>query len=158
MQFRDFIVSKATIDELVSTTRNEVLAEMTDALIAARTISPNMRQGVLTALIDRENHGSTGIGGGLAIPHAKHPGIAKLIGLFARSREGVQFDSLDGEPAHLFFLLLSSQESYAQHLETLGYISKHLSDDIFRSFLLRARDKKENMELLEEADQKALSI
>ena len=156
MQFRDFVVRNAIVGDLQSTTKNESLAEMVDALIASGAISKELRQGVLTALLDREKLGSTGIGQGIAIPHAKHPGIKKLIGLFARSREGVQFDALDGEVVHLFFLLLSNQEHAAQHLEALAYVSKHLRDEIFCRFLLRARDEKEILELLEEADQKAL--
>lgn len=157
MQFRDFIASNAIIGDLVSTTKNEAIAEMCDAMIGAGVIGKDMRQGVLTALLDREKLGSTGIGEGLAIPHAKHPGVTKLVGLFARSREGVAFDSLDGNPAHLFFMLLSNQESAAQHLEALAYVSKHMREDFFRKFLLNARDTKEIRELLEEADQKALS-
>ncbi len=157
MQFRDFIIKSAVVGDLISTTKNEVIAEMTDALIDSGAIAKELRQGVLTALLDREKLGSTGIGQGLAIPHAKHPGIKKLIGLFARSREGVTFDSMDGEPTHLFFLLLSNQECATDHLEALAYVSKHLREDIFRRFLLKARDAREIVELMEEADQKALS-
>jgi len=154
MQFRDFVVRNAILGDLVSTSKNEVLAEMVDALIAAGALVKDLRQGVLTALLDREKLGSTGISHGIAIPHAKHPGIKKLIGLFARSREGVQFDAIDGEPVHLFLLLLSNQEHAAQHLEALAHVSKHLREEIFCRFLLRARDEKEILELLEEADQK----
>lgn len=157
MQFRDFIDKSAVVDDLLSTSKNEAIAEMVDALIAAGSLSKDLRQGVLTALLDREKLGSTGIGQGIGIPHAKHPGMKRLIGLFARSREGVQFDALDGEPVHLFYLLLSNQECATDHLEALAYVSKHLRDDIFRRFLLKARDAKEITELLEEADQKALS-
>lgn len=157
MLFRNFVVRGAIIDDLASTTKDQALVEMTDALIAAGGISKEMRQGVLTALMDREELGSTGVGQGIAIPHAKHPGVKKLVGLFARSREGVEFDSLDGEPAHLFFLLLSNQEHATQHLEALAYVSKNLREDIFRRFLLKARDNKEIYELLDEADQKGMS-
>ena len=155
MQFRDFLVRDAIIGDMMSSTKNEAIAEMTDALIKARVISQELRQSVLAALLDREKLGSTGIGQGIAIPHAKHPSIKHLIGLFARRREGVQFDALDGEPVHLFFLLLSNQESAAQHLEALAYVSKHLREEIFRRFLLTARDVREIIELLDEADQKS---
>jgi mannitol/fructose-specific phosphotransferase system IIA component (Ntr-type) len=156
MQFRDFIVRTAIIDDLESTTKNEAIAEMVDALIKSQTISEDMRQGVMTALLDREKLGSTGIGQGIAIPHAKHPGIKKLVGLFARSREGVNFEAIDGEPAHLFFLLLSNQECAGKHLEALAYVSGNLRDEIFRRFIQKARDAKEIIELMEEADQKSL--
>ncbi len=157
MQFRDFISPQAILGDLVSLTKPEAIAEMVDAMITAEIITPELRQGVLTALLDRETLGSTGIGGGIAIPHAKHPAVKKLVGLFARSREGVVFDALDGEPVHIFFLLLSNQECAGQHLEALAYVSKNLRSDIFRRFLLRARDRKEIEELMEEADQNSLS-
>ncbi|MBN2714157.1 MAG: PTS sugar transporter subunit IIA [Planctomycetes bacterium] len=157
MQFRDFVVNKAIVGDLVSTTKNEAIAEMTDALIASGAVSKDLRQGVLSALIDREKLGSTGIGQGIGIPHAKHPGIKSLIALVARSREGVEFASLDGEPVNIFFMMLSNQECATQHLEALAYVSKHLRDDIFRRFLIKARDAKEIAELLEEADQKSIS-
>ncbi len=153
MNFRDFIVRDAIVGDLVSSGKNEAIAEMTDALIKARAISQDLRQGVLTALLNREKLGSTGIGKGLAIPHAKHPGIKGLVGVFARSREGVMFDAVDGEPVHLFFLLLSNQEHSGQHLEALATVSKRMREDIFRSFLLAARDENEILELLDEADQ-----
>lgn len=156
MHFRDFVSPATIMGDVLSTNKSDALAEMTDRLIGARVITPDLRQGVLTALIDREKLGSTGVGQGIAIPHAKHPGLRKLVGLFARSREGVEFDSLDGEPAHLFFLLLSNQDCVAEHLAALAYVTKHLRDDIFCRFLLKARDEKEIYELLEEADQKAL--
>lgn len=157
MLFNDFISSNAIVDDLASTDKSDAIVEMVDALIAAGSISSELRQGVLTALFDREKVGSTGLQNGIAIPHAKHPGIKKLTGLFARSREGVAFDALDGEPTHLFFLLLSNQECIGDHLGALAYISKHLRGDIFSRFLKNARDAKEIYELLVEADEKALS-
>ncbi len=157
MQFRDIINPRSIVGDLIATEKQDALVEMTDALIESGCLSGELRQSVLQALIDRENLGSTGVGGGIAIPHAKHPAIKRLIALFARSREGVEFEALDSQPVHLFFLLLSNQESAPQHLEALAYVSKNLRDDIFRRFLLKARDEKEIFELLEEADQKALS-
>lgn len=157
MQFRDFINKACIRGDLVSSTKAEVIAEMLDTLIAENQISQDMREGVLKALLEREAIGSTGIGGGLAIPHAKHPAIKKLTGVFARSREGIAFDAVDGQPAHILILLLSNQDMALQHLEALTYISKHFKEEIFKSFLLNARDEKEIRELLDEADQKGLA-
>jgi mannitol/fructose-specific phosphotransferase system IIA component (Ntr-type) len=157
MYFRDFIVPEAILGDLVSTSGPEALSEMVDALVRAGSLSEEIRQGVLTALIDREAVGSTGIGQGIAIPHAKHPAVRKLVGLVARSREGVQFDSLDGEPVHLFFLILSNQAAAGEHLKALAYISRHLRNEIFHRFLLRARDEREIRKLLEQADEQGVS-
>ncbi len=156
MYFRDFIAPEATIGDLVSTSGPEALSEMVDALVRTNYLSQEIRQSVLTALLDRESVGSTGIGQGIAIPHAKHPGLRKLVGLVARSREGVAFDSLDGEPVHLFFLLLSNQAAAGEHLKALAYVSQHLRNEIFRRFLFRARDENEIRKLLEEADEQGV--
>lgn len=156
IQFRDFIASAAILDNLESTTKNEVLAEMVEALVQAGLVREETRRGILNALRNREKLGSTGIGQGVAIPHAKHPAVKKIIGLFARSREGVDFDALDGERVHIFFLLLSNHDSATQHLECLAYISKHLRDDNFCRFLHNARDTNEIKELLAEADENAV--
>lgn len=152
MLFKDLIPAQNIVGNLVSSTKNEVLAEMLDALIAAGSLPADLRQGVLTALIEREEITSTGIGNGIAVPHAKHPAIKKMIGLFARSREGVDFGAIDGKPVHIFVMLLSSQELIQDHLQSLAYVAKNLNSEIFRSFLLNARDEKEITELMEEAD------
>lgn len=155
MLFRDLIAPAAIIDNLTSTSKNQVLAEMVDGLIAAGEISEDIRQGVLTALIEREAITSTGVGNGIAIPHAKHPAIKKMTGMLARSREGIDFDSIDGKPVHLFVMLLSSQDLIQQHLQALAYVAKSMNKEIFRSFLVNARDAKEIEELLDEADAKS---
>ena len=152
--FKDLVSSDSIIGNLVSTTRNEVLAEMVDKLIKVGEIPADCRESILMALIEREEITSTGLGNGIAIPHAKHPTISKMTGLIARSKEGVEFDSLDGKPVNIFIMLLSSQELVQQHLYSLAYVAKHLNDEIFRSFILNARDEKEITELLDEADLK----
>ena len=157
MQFRDFIPAKAILGDLDSLNKDAVIPEMVDALIRNGILRPEMRAGVLGALLEREKLGSTGIGQGVAIPHAKHPGIRKVVGLFARSREGVEYDALDGQPVHLFFMLLSNQDAASSHLECLAYISKHLRDKVFCRFLQDARDADEIAELLREADEKAMT-
>jgi PTS system fructose-specific IIA component/PTS system nitrogen regulatory IIA component len=156
IQFRNFIAQDAIVDDLEATDKNSLLSELVDVLIDSGQLRPETRKGVLTALRDREELGSTGIGQGVAIPHAKHPAIKKIVGAFGRSREGIDFDALDGEPVNLFFLLLSNHDSATEHLECLAYISKHIRDDTFRRFLRNARDKDEIVELLAEADEKAL--
>jgi len=156
IRFRDFIDPAAVVDDLESTDKNEVLAELVDTLIRAGQLREETRKGILSALRNREKLGSTGIGQAVAIPHAKHPSIKKIVGALGRSREGIPYDALDGEPVHLFFLLLSNHDSASEHLECLAYISKHIRDDNFRRFLRNARDTAEIVELLAEADDKAL--
>ena len=154
MQFRDFLVP-AILDDLAARTRNEVLAEMTDALVQNQILPSDSRESVLAALRDRERLASTAIGKSthFAIPHAKHPSVRKLTGLFARSREGVPYDSPDGEPVHLFMLLLSNHHCADKHLDALAYAIKQFRDPEFRNFVLNARGREQIAQLLDDADQ-----
>ena len=155
MQFRDFLVP-AILDDLAARTRDEVLSEMTDALIQAEVLAPESRESVLSALRDRERLASTAIGKNtrFAIPHAKHPSVRKLTGLFARSREGVPYGSPDGESVRLFMLLLSNHHCADKHLDALAYAIKQFRDPDFRRFLLNARDREQIAEFLDDADQR----
>ena len=154
MLFRDFLVP-VILDDLAAHTRNEVLAEMTDALVRTQVLSPDSRESVLAALRDRERLASTAIGKNthFAIPHAKHPSVRKLTGLFARSREGVPYDAPDGEPVHLFMLLLSNHHCADKHLDAVAYAIKQFRDPDFRRFLLNARGSEQIAEFLDAADQ-----
>ena len=106
----------------------------------------------MKALIKREELGSTGIGGGVAVPHTKHPCVGRLVGIVARSEKGVEFDALDGEPVHLIFLLLSPNESAGVHLAALERIASLIRDNDFRRFMTKAMGKKEMIEILREVD------
>jgi PTS system nitrogen regulatory IIA component len=85
---------------------------------------------------------STALGDGVAIPHGKLPGVRRVIAAFARSKAGVDFQSLDGKPTHLFFLLVAPEDSAGAHLKALARISRLLKDPSFRSRLLEAPDAK----------------
>lgn len=154
MQFRDFLASDRILSDLVATTKAEAIAELAQPLFDSQAISPDLRDGVLSALFHREQLQSTALGQGLslAIPHAKHPGVRGLIGVFGRSREGVEFESPDGRPVHLFFLLLSNRECADRHLEALAYISRKCRDEEFRNYLTRATTKAQIADFLEDSD------
>ena len=154
MLFETFIAPTSIITQLSSTTQQEVLAELIDEAVRLGLIQNGMRKGVLSALVERESISTTGIGKGIAIPHAKYQGINNVVGLLARSRTGVNFNALDGADVHLFFLILSDQNDVSQHLEALSYVSKRLRNEMFRRFLVRARDAHEIYELLLEEDKK----
>ncbi|WP_321531972.1 PTS sugar transporter subunit IIA [uncultured Desulfuromonas sp.] len=132
--------------DIQSVAKNEVLAEMTDVLL--RSAKDLNREDVLSVLLERERLGSTGIGEGVAIPHGKLKKIDQLILAFGRSRKGVDFDSMDGKPAHLFFLLLAPEESISVHLKTLARISKLLKDTDVRDRLLMATSGEEIYEII----------
>ena len=113
-------------------------------------IRPEFR--IVTAILKREELGSTGIGRGVAVPHTKHPSVDRLVGSVAISSEGVNFDSLDGEQVQLLFLLISPPDRPGDHLRALENISRQLRDDTFCRFLKQAKNAEEIWQLLDEAD------
>ena len=146
------IPSEAIIDSLKSTEKQSVLEEMVQALIDAGRIDEGALPGILEALMGREDLGSTGIGKGVAVPHAKHESVHGLVAAFGRSREGVEFAALDGQPVNLVFLILSSKEHSGQHLGALARVARLVRDDRFCRFLREAGDAKGLAELFAEAD------
>jgi fructose-specific phosphotransferase system IIA component len=155
MKLTDLIDPKAIVSEIQSTSKEDVIKELVEALAATGKIDPKDTKKLIAALMAREQLGSTGIGLGLAVPHAKHNSVGNLVAAFGRSKKGIDFDSLDGEPVYLVFLLLSNKEAAGPYLEALAYITKLLRDDLFCQFLKKAKDHDELVELLlKEADQK----
>lgn len=130
--------------------KDQALEQMTEVLLRA---APGLgREAVLQVLRERERLGSTGIGEGVAIPHGKLKTVDRLLLAFGRSRAGVDFDSMDGKPAHLFFLLLAPEDSVSIHLKTLARISKLLKDAQVRAQLMAARDAAELYEIIRTGD------
>ncbi len=155
MKLSSIILSEAIIEELQSTDKKSVLTEMVACLVEAGRIkkeSAFSSGGVVDALLVREELGSTGIGKGVAVPHAKHESVEGLVAAFGRSKSGIEFASLDGQPVRLVFLLLSSKDSSGAHLEALARVARLARDGRFCRFLRDAKDRKELSELLAEAD------
>jgi PTS system fructose-specific IIA component/PTS system nitrogen regulatory IIA component len=100
----------------------------------------------------REDLGSTGIGRGVAVPHTKHPSVSRLVGTVAVSPKGIEFESLDGEPVQLFFLLVSPPDRPGDHLRALENISRQLRDESFCRQLKSATGPADIQRLLAEAD------
>ncbi len=136
MKIVELLSPEAIVADMKSTEKFAALAELTDSLVAFQT---NLdRDEVLRVLHEREHLGSTGIGDGVAIPHGKLKKLDQLLLAFGCSKGGVDFDSMDGKPAHLFFLLLAPEESVGIHLKTLARISKLLKSPAVRESLLNA--------------------
>jgi nitrogen PTS system EIIA component len=152
MKFSDFIAPKAIQAVLSSTSKEAVVGELVDALVASGNIKASDREDIIRAIMKREELGSTGIGRGIAVPHTKHAGVDRLVGTVGVSPDGIEFDSLDGQNAQLFFLLVSPPDRPGDHLRALENISRQLRDDTFCRFLKQSKTMEDILQLLEEAD------
>ena len=153
MRMSDFVVRDAIVPELTATSKEAVIKEMVEALRAAGNFKSGETEDIVRAIQKRELLGSTGIGRGVAIPHAKHPGAERLLGTIAVSRAGVGFESLDGEPVHVFVLLVSPNDRPGDHLRALENVSRCLRDDGFIKALRTAAGREDIGRLLDRADQ-----
>jgi len=152
MKITDILVREASILDLKSTAKDDLLAEMAAALAA---VEPALEaESLLGVLREREALQSTGIGEGVAIPHGKIDGLDRLVAAFARSTTGVDFDSIDGQPTQLLFLLVVPEQSGGQHLKALARISRFFRDASFREKLLGATDLEEIFRAIKEEDAK----
>ncbi|PQO31941.1 PTS sugar transporter subunit IIA [Bremerella cremea] len=152
MKFADFISVKAIKPELESKDKEAVIRELVASLVASGEIMEDSAESIIKAIMKREELGSTGIGRGIAVPHTKHPSVEKLVGTVGVSTEGVDFNSLDGESVHLFFLLVSPPDRPGDHLRALENISRQLRDDMFCKFLKQSKTIDDIKQLLDEAD------
>lgn len=152
MKIVDLLNPAAIAADIEATGKNEALAELTDVM---RKVENGLdRDEVIRVLQERERLGSTGIGEGVAIPHGKLKDLDRLLISFGRSRRGVDFDSMDGKPAHLFFLLIAPEESVGVHLKTLARISKLLKNPAVRRRLLDAAGSEELYRIISEEEEK----
>ena len=152
MKIMDFLNPQAISADLKSTKKREVIEELVDLL--AKTGEIKNKSELVKILLSRETLGSTGIGQGIGIPHGKSAHVKKLTAAFGLSKAGVNFDSLDGEPTHIFFLLVAPEESAGPHLKALARISRLLKDKYFRDTLIKARDAQEIIRIITAEDAK----
>ena len=152
MKITDIIDENSIIADLKANTKQNIIAELVDRLVKNGKIKD--KNTAMHALMERERLGSTGIGGNVAIPHAKSPEIGGIVATFGRSKNGVNFDSLDQKPVYFIFLLISLENSAGIHLKTLARISRLLKNPAFRQELMKAKDEKELYEFISHEDSK----
>jgi nitrogen PTS system EIIA component len=145
MRLKDALKESCVIADLKGGTKKEVLTELVTSLKEAGFIDDV--QEAVSVILEREKLGSTGIGEGIAIPHGKMAGTDRILCAFGRSKEGIDYDAVDGEPAHIFFLLLAPEDSAGLHIQMLSRISRILRDEVFRKHLV---EQSENMDLYSE--------
>src|SRR5262245_39540837 len=150
MKIEDILAQDLVLSDLTARSKTDVLVELATAV--ARRHPELERERLVGALEDRERLNSTALGEGVAIPHGKLPGIKRVFAAFARSKQGVDFHSLDGAPTHLFFLLVAPEDSAGAHLKALARISRLLKDERFRDRLMQAPDAHALFETIQQED------
>lgn len=148
MRMSDFVVRDSISANLVQTTKEAVIREMVDNLRQAGFFPGTEPDDIVRMIMKRETLGSTGIGRCVAIPHTKHLGVDRLIGTIGISKNGVAFDSLDGEPVHVLVMLISPNDRPGDHLRALENVSRSLKDDAFVKQLRAAQTRDEIWKLL----------
>lgn len=152
MKILDILAPDAIIPDMQATSKPEALQELAGILAALHPEIDRVRLG--TVLVEREQLGSTAIGEGIAIPHGKLPGVRNVLAAFARSKKGIDFDSLDGGPTRLFFLLVAPEDSAGIHLKALARVSRLLKDKGFRDRLFAGETREELYAVIKEEDDK----
>jgi mannitol/fructose-specific phosphotransferase system IIA component (Ntr-type) len=153
MRMSDFVIREAILPRLTASSKEDVVRQMVEALRVSGHLKSGETESIIEAILKREQLGSTGIGRGVAIPHAKHESVERLLGSIAIAPEGVDFDSLDNEPVHIFILLMSPKDRPGEHLRALENVTRHLRDDSFCRFLKQAATREAIWDLLTQAEQ-----
>ncbi len=150
MKIIDVLNKETILPDLKAHDKKGVLEELVTPVIHIAGVN---KKDLVRVLVERERLGSTGIGGGIGIPHGKLKDLESLILGFGLSREGVDFESMDGRPTHIFFLLMTPENSTGLHLKLLARISKILKNNLFKEKLLNATDSDEIFNIIKEEDE-----
>lgn len=152
MKITEILPPDAIVTELNSTTKAGVLEELSEVM--ERVSGLQLKEQLIRALEERERLGTTGIGDGVAIPHGKLKDVKVMMAAFGRSKRGLDFQSIDGKPAHIFFLLVAPEEMPGPHLKALARISRLLKEPSRRKALMEAGTKEDIYRLISEGDEK----
>lgn len=151
MKLSDILEKNNLIPELKARDKKRAIEELTEAIVNSMPVLD--KDSLIRILLERESLGSTGIGDGVAIPHGKFHGISELIISFGRSLKGLDFESMDGQPVYLFFLLVAPEDSASVHLEALAKLAKMLKDSAFRKKLMEASTKEDLYKIIVQKDE-----
>lgn len=150
MKILDVLQPDAILPDLKSRDKKGTLEELVEPISG---IAGLKHSDLVRVLMDRERLGSTGIGNGIGIPHGKIKGLDSMIIGLGISRQGVDFDSMDGRPVHLFFTLVTPEQSTGLHLKLLARISRLLKDEAFRQNLIAAETREDILSIIEQDDE-----
>lgn len=156
MKITDFLCEQAVTADLQATNKKELIEEMVGLLIKAEALDKKHKAKIIEVLLAREALGSTAIGQGIAIPHGKSECVSQMTAALGISKKGIPFDSLDGEPVYVFFLLIAPIDSAGPHLKALARISRLLKDKYFRENLKSSKDDDAILKLLSFEDSQSV--
>ena len=149
MKILDVLRKEAVIVDLKSREKKGVIEELVAPLAQMSGVAA---KDLVRVLMERERLGSTGIGGGIGIPHGKLKGLDSMLVGFGLSRNGVNFESMDGRPTYIFFLLVTPENSIDLHLKLLSQISRILKNDLLKQRLRNARSPQDILDVIREED------
>lgn len=152
MRLTDLLHPELVVPDLSGCTKDEVLYELCAKVAEVHPEIP--AEELLTVLWDREHGGTTAIGDGIAIPHGRLRGVQQIVAAFGRHPQGVDFQSIDGRPTYLIFLLVLPEDSVGLHLKALARVSRLLKDAAVRQRLLQATNAQELFEIIRTEDEK----
>lgn len=152
MRIVDLIRREMIVPALSSTSKPKIIEELAHHL--AEHEASLEAKSLAQVLLDREGLASTAIGEGVAIPHGKSASVDRIVACLGRARRGVDFDSMDGKPTFLFFVLIAPENSTGAHLKALARISRVFKDGDFRKRLLEADDAEDMHSIISEEDSK----
>ena len=151
MSLLDILSEESTIVDLQGETKEDIITELVNVLPMGDVVTD--KEKVLMAVLEREKIMSTGIGDGIAIPHGKSDAVSQLAAALGTQRRGVDFEALDGEPAFVFFLLVSPAKVSGPHIKALARISRLLKNDDFKKKLTAATTPAEVLSVIEAEEQ-----
>jgi PTS system nitrogen regulatory IIA component len=152
MKIMDYLDEEWVIADLQGTDKTSILKELSSVLV--KPCKATSGEELLQVLLDREKLGSTGIGEGIAIPHGRLKKLKNFFISFGRSAQGVDFDSIDRKPSHLFFLVMAPENSAVDNLKLLSRIVTLLKEPSFKKRLIEAPSRKELFQIISEEDEK----
>ncbi len=136
--------------KLQGESKDEVLGQLIDLL--ANHPDVNDYEGMRTAILKRESMMSTGVGKGLALPHAKTSAVDGMVAAFVTTEQPINYDAIDGIPVQMLFLMVSTERAKSQHIKLLSRVSRLMNDDAFRARLLEAKRPRQILTIFQEGE------
>jgi fructose-specific phosphotransferase system IIA component len=151
MKVYELLDTKNILTEFKSENKNDVINELVDLLKGDERVVD--LEEIRKCVFEREEKMSTGVGKGFAIPHGKTNSVTDILAAFGKSKTPIEYNSLDGEPVHLVFLLIGKENLLAKHIKLLSRISRLMNNEEFRKRLVEAESKESILKLFQEEEQ-----